>query len=135
MKIWNGYGSEHSMNLVMIGRFKEVRDADTVKKVIDQIAQQVSTESSSASGDDSRSQNRYSDAMLKLLGTLSVNTIGPIELEQFLYDVSVEVEGNTIVVKTDESDISAFLKVLIEKGARVEVYSAHDYPGDEDDNA
>ncbi|HGF4754077.1 TPA: DUF6375 family protein, partial [Escherichia coli] len=23
MKIWNGYGSEHSMNLVLIGKFKQ----------------------------------------------------------------------------------------------------------------
>ena len=30
MKIWNGYGSEHSMNLVMIGRFKTVGEAEKV---------------------------------------------------------------------------------------------------------
>ena len=26
MKIWDGYGSEHSMNLVMIGHFKNSDD-------------------------------------------------------------------------------------------------------------
>ena len=52
----------------------------------------------------------------------------PAELEQFAYDVTVEVEDSQIVVTTDEIDVSAFLTVLIEKGARVEVYSAYAYP-------
>ena len=37
-------------------------------------------------------------------------------------------EDDKVVVTTNESDVSAFLKVMIDKGARVEVYSAHDYP-------
>ena len=28
MKLWYGYGSEHSNNLVMIGQFKSVEDAE-----------------------------------------------------------------------------------------------------------
>jgi len=44
------------------------------------------------------------------------------------YDISSELKGNQIVVRTDEPDVSAFLKLMIDKGARVEVYSAHNYP-------
>jgi len=29
---------------------------------------------------------------------------------------------------TEEFDISAFLKVMFSEGARIEVYSAHNYP-------
>jgi hypothetical protein len=42
--------------------------------------------------------------------------------------VRVETKGNDIVLTTEEIEVSAFLKVLIDHGARVEVYSAHDYP-------
>jgi Family of unknown function (DUF6375) len=55
-------------------------------------------------------------------------SIGPPELEQFNYDVHVEQKANTLILTTDESEVSAFLKLLIERGAKVEVYSAHDYP-------
>ena len=41
MKIWNAFGTEHSMNLVMIGRFKEVRNAEEAKRLIDRLTEQV----------------------------------------------------------------------------------------------
>jgi hypothetical protein len=65
--------------------------------------------------------------MLDLLGRLNVS-IGPQEVEQFAYEVGVEFKGNELVLTTEELDISAFLKVMFLKGARIEVYSAHDYP-------
>lgn len=69
--------------------------------------------------------------MLDLLGRLNVASIGPRELEQFLYDVSMNIEGSKIILTTEEVDISAFLKVMFDQGARIEVYSAHDYPDSE----
>ena len=44
MKVWNGYGSEHSMNLVIVGHFKEVRDAEKAKELIDLLTEQVNAE-------------------------------------------------------------------------------------------
>jgi Family of unknown function (DUF6375) len=38
MKIWNTYGSEHSANLVMIGKFKDVASAETAKAIFDEIS-------------------------------------------------------------------------------------------------
>lgn len=128
MKIWNGFGSEHSMNLVMVGRFKEARDADKAKKVIDQIMQQVQNEPEIDPGDTSVRRRRFSDEMMELFRAAELYSIGPAELEQFAYDTTVQAEGNEVVVRTDEVDVSAFLKILLDKGARVEVYSAHFYP-------
>ena len=65
---------------------------------------------------------------MALLSKVNVNNIGPTELEQFTYDVSIETESNKIVLKTDEIEISAFMKVLFDFGAHIEIYSAHDYP-------
>uniref|UniRef100_UPI00261D4EEC DUF6375 family protein n=1 Tax=uncultured Halomonas sp. TaxID=173971 RepID=UPI00261D4EEC len=46
MKIWNGYGSEHSMNLVLIGRFKRAKDAENIEKNIDRLSGQASKDDS-----------------------------------------------------------------------------------------
>lgn len=130
MKIWKGYGSEHSMNLVMIGHFKEARDAEKVKELLDQLTSQVMQDT--GGGKIERlPQDRFTDDMLKLLRQLKLYILRPTELEQLLYDIHVDVDGDKIVVTTDEADVSAFLKVLLEKGARIEVYSAHDFPNTE----
>lgn len=34
MKIWNSYGSEHSMNLVLIGSFVQAKDAENIEKFV-----------------------------------------------------------------------------------------------------
>ncbi len=124
MKIWCQHGSEHSANLVMIGHFMEVTDATKTKEIIDKLTERVRKD-----GSVSRSPSHgYSNSMLDLLTELHVASIAPQELEQFLYDVCVEVEGSNVVVTTEEIDVSAFLKVMVARGARVEVYSAHHYP-------
>lgn len=116
------------MNLVMIGRFKEATDAAAAKRVIEQLTEQVEADVAADLVTVGNPSDRYSDEMLDLLRQVRVHTVGPAELEQFAYDVTVKLNGNQVVVKTDEVDVSAFLKVLLEKGARLEVYSAHDYP-------
>ncbi len=131
MKIWTGFGSEHSANLVMIGRFKEASQAEQVKEIIDRLTEQAMDEDEMPGFDAAFRNQRYSKPMLDLLMELRVNTVGPTELEQLRYDVSHEVKDNTIIFKTDEVDISAFMKILIEKGARIEMYSTHDYPDTE----
>jgi hypothetical protein len=127
MKIWRSYGSEHSMNLVMIGSFKQVADADEAKMLIEGLAE-IARNEPMRSYDDDPHESRFSNEALEFFRTSKVHTIGPTELEQFNYDVHVELKGTSLVLTTDESDVSGFLKLLIEKGAKVEVYSAHDYP-------
>lgn len=129
MKVWYGYGSEHSMNLVMIGRFKEARDAKKVEQLIEKISKQLHAESDQYERSDNPEDHRFTKAMSELLRSEEIYSIGPTELEQFIYDAHVEIDGNELVITTDESDVSAFLKILLEHGARVEVYSAHKYPG------
>lgn len=131
MKIWDQHGSEHSANLVMIGHFENVADATTAKEIIDKLTQQVREEESDGTRTIGHRSERYSDAMLDLFGKLNIRVIGPSELEQFAYEVDIKAKGNDLVLTTEEIDISAFLKVMFLKGARVEVYSAHDYPGSE----
>jgi uncharacterized protein DUF6375 len=128
MKIWYGYGSEHSMNLVMIGHFIDEAGASEVKDVIDQLTDYVLRESETGEVEVGRRTDRFPRSLLDLMSKIGIYDIAPEELEQFAYDVRVELQGDKVVMTTDESDFSAFLKVLVNKGARVEVYSAHFHP-------
>lgn len=128
MKIWHQHGSEHSANLVMIGHFTDVAEATRAKEIIAALKKQAAEDQEKGILDIGAASDRYGDEMLDLLERLNVHSISPQELEQFIYDVSVEIEGLDIVLKTEEIDVSAFLKIMFNRGARIEVYSAHDYP-------
>jgi hypothetical protein len=125
LKIWNSFGSEHSMNLRMIGRFKDERDARKVDEIIERLRQQLQRDDIEfGAGED----QRYSEGVSQLLREIGLHTLGSYELEQLLYEGTVIREGANIVIRTDEIDVSAFLKILVGMGGRVEVYSADDYP-------
>lgn len=127
MRIWNSYGSEHSSNLKMIGTFKTVEDANDAKNAIDQLVGFVER---TGGFDTYEKAERFTDEQLELYrnGMKGVQSLSSREYSQFALDVSVKQAENTIQISTDEIDVSAYLKVLIDCGAKVEVYSAHDYP-------
>ena len=62
MKIWHGYGSEHSMNLVMIGHFKNPDDAEKTQKLIEQLSKGLEGKI-----DVGTSSNRFGEVVLALL--------------------------------------------------------------------
>ena len=123
MKIWHGYGSEHSSNLVMIGHFKTPDDAKKTLELIEQLSEGLKGKVNIGEPRD-----RFSDDVLNLLRNTACYNLDPLELEHFLYDKNIRVEENNIVLTTEESDVSAFFKLMITNGAKVEIYSAHDYP-------
>lgn len=126
MKIWEGYVSEHSMNLVMIGQFKEVNDAKVMKTIIENLASQVEQEAQSSN--QSAPAHRFSKEMLELLRNYRLPSLSPEDVDQLSYSFDVECDKTKLKITTEEIDVSVFLKMLIEKGARVEVFSRHDYP-------
>ena len=128
MKLWFGHGSEHSMNLVMIGRFEDARQAASAKQLFDQVTELVIAEVDDGAIEIGEQADRFTEPMLNLLRATNLYSLGPPELEQFAYDVNVTTDDTTVVVTTDEIDVSAYLKILLESGARVEVFSAHKYP-------
>ncbi|MBL9118867.1 MAG: hypothetical protein JNL80_02995 [Phycisphaerae bacterium] len=123
MKIWYQHGSEHSANLVMIGHFRDATEATKAKEVIDAISKQVAEDQRTGALVIGSPSERFGKEMLDVLRRLNIGAIGPHELEQFAYDVAVKVEEDKVVVTTDEFDISAFLKVMFLRGARIEVYA------------
>ena len=123
MKIWNSYGSEHSANLVMIGHFKDAGAAEDAKDLIEQLQAFVGT-SDVAEGDE-----RYDDTVRQFLRGIEFYSVGPSEMEQFRYDFHVKHQDDKVVITTDEIEVSALMKLLFDKGARTEIYSAHDHSG------
>jgi hypothetical protein len=128
MKVWLNYGSEHSANLVMIGKFESTTDATEAKELIQQLMNQAREDEEKGLIDLQGETDRFSEAMTKLLSGASLFTLAPSELQQFNSDFDLDLRGSEIRVRTDEIEISALLKLFIRKGARVEVFSAHDYP-------
>ena len=129
MKIWYQHGSEHSANLVMIGHFKNASEATKAKEIIDVLSKQVAEDQEKGTLVISSPSEHFGEKMLDLMMRLNIGSIGPQELEQFAYDVTLKLEGSNVVLTTEEFDVSAFLKVMFHQGARIEVYSAHNHPG------
>jgi hypothetical protein len=125
MKIWSSYGSEHSANLVMIGHFKDSASAEETSAAIDELR------SFASDSENNPQPDRYSEKAMALLSKLKFHSVGSSELEQFNYDFSTKVKGTTLVIKTEEIEVSALMKLMIDRGARVEIYSAHIYPDTE----
>jgi hypothetical protein len=116
------------MNLVLIGKFKQAKDAESVADVIKKLGEQATKDDAYAIAHAPPEDQRFSDGMMALIRQFELYTLAPEELGQFNFEHSVEQDGDTIKISTDEADVSAFIKLFVDSGARVEVYSAHHYP-------
>ena len=127
MKVWFGFGSEHSMNLVMVGHFERPEDAESAMDAITKIADQYNADVDADHIDEDGEAEWFTPGMLDLLRQVQINHLGPGELQQFNYDIRYDVSGSDLVAVTDEIDVGALMKLMVDRGARVEVYSAHVY--------
>lgn len=127
MKVWHEYGTEHSMNLKLIGHFAERQEARAAAKAIDIFTAAAEAEHAAGRLEYGEPPSLFSDDLLAVMSELNIHSLGHADLEQFLYHADVEVDGTDVVVQTDELDVIAFIKVLLLKGAKVEMYSRHDH--------
>lgn len=120
------------MNLVMVGRFRDAATAETVIGIIEKLTSALRSEETAGRLTIGEPRDRYSDEVMSLLLDLRIHNLGPAELEQFLYEVTVRRDGDKVVIKTDEIEVQALMKVLLTNGARVQVYSAHEHSDTDD---
>lgn len=111
----------------MIGRFADAEQARAVEEAFRQITEQASSDTEEAFANLRDPDSRFSDEMLELLGKLKSYSLGPVDVEQFRYEYSLERRDAVISVHTEELDVQGFLKLMIDKGARVEIFSAHEH--------
>lgn len=124
MKLWNSYGSEHSANLVLIGRFKDAITAEEAKDAIEEAMQFFQDRDFDPYAD------AYSDEASALLRKLKVHSVSPSELSQFHGSFDITQKNDKLVITSDD-ELIPFLKFMIDRGAKVEMYSAHDHPNEE----
>jgi hypothetical protein len=129
MKIWRSYGSEHSANLVMIGSFESEDDARKSELLFSELNAKANEEHTAGRLKDDWTNTRYSDELLRFLTARNIMDYGFNDAALFLYEHHVRREGTRLILTTEESEVSAFLKLMLKGGAKVEIYSAHDHPG------
>ena len=128
MRIWHSYGSEHSMNLVLVGTFQSVSAAEAAAERMK--ALQALAEQEWSADEWGRQDARMSEAVLEKLRELKMYDMGRADVNMFAFEHTVERKESIITIATDESDVQGFLKVLINLGARVEVFSRHEWNDD-----
>jgi hypothetical protein len=127
MKIWTGYDSEHSYSLVMIGHFADETAAKRTAKKFERLAETAETELADRDWDF---EERLSEDVRKTLAELKLFDLSSTDVEQFGLEHSVELVGRELRITTDEGQVQGFLKVLIDAGAKVEVFSGHHWRED-----
>lgn len=128
MRIWHSYGSEHSMDLVLVGTFETMTDAEAAVERMERL--KALAEAEWTDDDWRRPEERMPNSLAEELLKLNLYEMGRTDVDIYAYDHSLERKGATVRVWTEESEVQGFLKVLIHLGARVEVFSRHHWNED-----
>jgi hypothetical protein len=119
MKIWKSFAGEHSAKLRIVGTFKTEDDAQKAATFYNAL---IDVE------DKTKGNNLYfSDELKNLFEEYNFNSFNENDSEQADYFYKFKPNGNEIEVLTDELDIQSIIKVFIRWGAKIEIYSRHDY--------
>jgi hypothetical protein len=124
MKIWTGHGSEHSYNLILVGHFVDETKARITEQRFDRLTAAATSELPELGWD---ADQRLTTGLREILDELKAWNLSRSDIENFAYEHTVRRSGSELRIETDEGEIQGFLKVLIDGGARIEVFSAHDW--------
>jgi hypothetical protein len=127
MKIWIGHGSEHSFSLVLIGHFVDEANA---RRATERFRRLKAAAESEPPKQGWQTDERFSTGMLALLQELKLYELSPTDVDNFVFDHTVDVSGKEVRIETDEAEVQGFLKVLINGGAKIEIFSTHDWTAD-----
>ena len=128
MRIWRSYGSEHSMDLVLIGTFETVSGAEAAIERME--ALKALAEAEWSDDDWLLPDERMPQTLTDELHKLNLYEMGRSDVDIYAFDHSIKRDGATVRIWTEESEIQGFLKVLIHLSARVEVFSRHQWNED-----
>lgn len=116
------------MDLVLIGRFETASAAEAAEERMKALKTLAEAE---WRDDDWRGPfERMPDAILEELIKLNLTTMGRHDVDNYAFEHSLERSGSMVRIATEESEIQGFLKVLLQLGARVEVFSRHEWNED-----
>ena len=128
MKFWIGYGSEHSMNLILIGRFETIELARTAVEKIAALRELAESEIPEPSW--APREERLTKQFRQTMWDMDIHNMGRDDVANFIYDYQIDQSGKELQILTDETEIQGFLKVLLRFGAKVEIFSLHQWNED-----
>ena len=128
MKIWRGFGSEHSANMVMIGHFVTSTDAIRAAEQLQELCDLAAAEFDYDRFRENQMSVFTNDPICEMLKKHELYHFAAEDIENLVCERTIDRDGKRVRIWTDERDLNGFLKFLINKGAFLEVYSAHDYP-------
>jgi hypothetical protein len=116
------------MDLIMIGKFETVAEAEDAVSRMEALKVLADAEWS----DDSwqSKDERMPESLREGLMSLELYDMGRFDVDNYAYEHSISRDGSNVRIWTEESDVQGFLKVLINLGARVDVFSRHDWNED-----
>jgi len=120
MKIWKSFSSDHSDKLRIIGKFKTSKDAQDAAIAFNELL-----DCKSKFIDDP--DYPYSEAFREIMDKHKVY-LNPSAGEDFNYLYPMHPEKNKIIVETDDFAIQAVSQIFNRYGAKIEIYSRHNYP-------
>ena len=115
------------MDLMLIGTFETATGAETA---IERMKTLKTLAETHWPGEGWRGDERMPGPLADELARLHLYELGRSDVDIYAFDHSVERRGSAVHVRTEEADVQGFLKVLISLGARVEVFSRHDWNED-----
>lgn len=125
MKIWIGHGSEHSYNLVLVGTFVDETAARTVEQKYERLRQIATDELPDTGWEDN--DDRFSEELLDRLREMNLWSLSRSEVDGFAYHDAMRRNGTRVSVTTEDAEVQGLIKLLIDHGAKVELYSAHNW--------
>lgn len=120
MKIWKSFSGEHSAKLKIVGKFKTSEEAKKAEILFNKLLEVEDKFSSDP-------KKSYSEEMLNFIMENSFS-IHKNDIESLDLHYPIEAVGNKIEVDTDDWGLQPLLQAMVHFGAKVEVYSKHDYP-------
>jgi len=117
MKIWKSFSCEHSDKLRITGKFKTIEDAKSAENAFNDLLQIHNRQ------EDKTQITKELRAMMDKHDVY----LNPGAENDFDFLYAIKANGKQIVVETDDFAVGALSQVFIRFGAKVEIYSRHDY--------
>ena len=126
MKIWQGYSSEHSSRIVLVGHFQSPADAEAFNEEYKKIQALAVAHFGEIESDD----DKFPDEIFKILYNEKIKfsqITTPKDLAEFAGEGDTSVSGNDFILTSSEYEWGGTIKMLLMAGAKIELFSRHDY--------
>lgn len=132
MKVWFGYSSEHSSRMRIIGHFKTAENVKSFLAEFTRMQELVAANNEACFANPEEFPLPILDGLFH--GDIKHGqSLAAHDLLDFTNEMTVSAKDKDFVIRSSEWNWAGIIKMLIESGAKVEMFSEHDYPVVEDE--